>query len=341
MNLDADKLAVHKGDYKPKSVTIFLIGPKIVDLDWALGAFTLRIPLFVNYKARTAETEEEAIKKWQEDSQTGYILLWPNGQTLSWSALADGLAENADRVDFGQAKLLKRNGNWEVPVLHTDLTDSLGVHESLELLPGTNPAKSVVVCLPSLGRVPLVWAANVMCMEGPIGYIQHLSVVTDYPVDEAREELVDRVMAMNPRPAYILFFGDDMLPPTNVIHALFHILDNLVDIEVPAVSGLYHVKHYPKQAVAWRKDGVIVEGKDFKQGDLVEVDGCGLDFCLIKTKYLENVPKPRFKVVETDTHVATEDVWFWHRFHQATGLRPYVMTNCVVGHYDSKTDFIY
>jgi hypothetical protein len=341
VNLEPNNLSWKKGNYKQKSVTICLSGPKMVNLDFAIGAFVLRIPLSISWKATVAENYDEAVKNWLEKDETSHLLYWPNPQQLMWNAVLDGLKEDADRVDMGEARLLRRGGNWEIPIMRADLADQFGIPEDLNIGPRTNPERSLVTCLPSLGRVSLLWMANTLCMLGPIGYINHLSVVTNYPVDEAREELVDRVLAMDPMPAYLLFQGDDMLPPSNGIQVLAHVLDNLVDVEVPAVSGLYHVKHYPRATVAWRSQNTIVEGKDFKSGDLVEVDGTGLDFCLFKTKYLKMVPKPRFKTVETLDLSTTEDVYFWHKFRQATGLRPFVHTGCVVGHYCSKTDFVY
>ena len=342
MDIEPSRLGWKKGNYSQPSVTVCLVGPKMVDLDFAVGAFVLRVPLTTQWKIVTAESYDEAVKKWTDSNDTNYLLYWPNPQQLAWNTLIECIKENADRIDIGEARFLRRGGNWEIPIMRSDLSDSFNIPTEFVICPRTNPEKSMVTCLPSLGKVSLIWMANTMCMLGPIGYVNHLSVVTGYPVAEAREELVDRVLAMDPTPSYLLFQGDDMLPPSNGIQALSHIIDNLkTDIEIPAVSGLYHVKHYPRQTVAWRSQNTIVEGKDFKQGDLVEVDGVGLDFCLFKTKYLKQVSKPRFKTLETRDISTTEDVYFWHKFVQATGLRPFVHTGCVVGHYCSKTDFVY
>lgn len=341
MNLEPDKIAWKKGSYKMKSVTICLVGNKMIDLDWAIGAFVLRVPLSINFRAVVAESYDEAVNKWLETNETDYLLYWPEGQKLAWNALFEGLKEDTCRVDIGDARLLRKGGNWNVPTVRADLSDDFAIPTQLDLGPKVNPEKSLVTCLPSLGKVSLIWMANQLCMIGPIGYVNHLSVVTGYPVAEARQELVSRVVNMSPMPAYLLFIGDDMLPPTNGIHALAHVLDNLTDVEVPAVSGLYHVKHYPRQTVAWRKQDTLVEGKNFASGDLVEVDGVGLDFCLFKTKYLAQVPDPKFLTVENEDISTTEDVYFWHKFRQATGLRPFVHTGCIVGHYCSKTDRVY
>ena len=193
MNIEAGRGGWKKGNYIQPSVTICITGPQMVDLDWAMGAFVLRIPLQAQWKVDTAASYDEAVKKWLERNETNYLLYWPNGQKLAWNALFDSLKENADRVDMGEARLLRRGGNWEIPIMRTDLSEDYQIPTEFELGPRTNPEKSMVTCLPSLGKVSLLWMANTLCMIGPIGYINHLSVVTGYPVAEAREELVDRV----------------------------------------------------------------------------------------------------------------------------------------------------
>lgn len=341
MLLDPNQISIDRsGKYQPKSCTIALVGPRMVDIDWAMTVATLRIPLHIRWKPGIYETEEAALKEWETD-ETTHIFLWPAGQMLDAGALHEAAAADADRVQMGKARMLKRGGNWEIPTVRGDLTVTQDEIAALPTEPilhqGLNPGRTIMIGLPSLGKVSLLWTANLLCMVGPMGANIGMTVVTGYPVDEARNLIVDKLLAMNPRPAFLLFLGDDNLPPSNGIQLLMDAMER-APVEVAAVGGLYYFKHLPPQAVAWRGDQPLVTPRDYQPGNLVEVDGIGMDFTLIKTDYLEPISTPRFKTLEDDKHVMTEDVYFWRKFRKETGLRPYCHTGCLVGHYNAKTN---
>lgn len=343
MNFDPQTIDVERGNYRPKSATIALCGPQVVDTMWALNALCLRVPINIRWKVTmyqhpdTAAARTAAEKDWRTSDDADYLVIWPAGQFVAWDLLLRGL-DGPARV--GNVAILKR-GSGDRPIARDDL--AADVANLGRPPPGPVPiidaSTRIEVCIPSLGRTSLSWATAMLQFGAPLGAIPHLSVVIGHEVGEARCKLVDRALSRDPRAPYLLFLGDDMLPPPNAVHRLFEILVTFP--EIPAIGALYHNKVEPKQAVAWRGQRTIRPKLDYESGDLIEVDGQGLDFCLIRTAWLAEVSNPRFRTVQDGDACITEDVWFWSRARTETGKRGFVDTGLTVGHYDVRTGVVF
>lgn len=87
---------------------------------------------------------------------------------------------------------------------------------------------------------------------------------------------------------YLLFVDSDMVMQAN---ALVRLLGRDVDI----VSGLYFSRTPPFQPIA----GKLIDGKwealaEWPERELIEVDGVGAGFLLIKTEVLKDTPEPHW-----------------------------------------------
>jgi hypothetical protein len=206
--------------------------------------------------------------------------------------------------------------------------------------------QTIVIGIPTLGTIALPWLVSAMSLMPPMTCTLALVVAENHPVATARQKIAETVLRMDPRPAYLLFWGDDNLPPPNGLRLL---LDTARQHDATAVSGLYHIKAFPPiQPIMWRHDhaGPLIPGKDFEVGEILQVDGSGLDFMLIRTDALDALPPLKFRTVldwvsDRGLVMQTEDAFFWDRWREVHGKGPLVDTRCRVGHYSSFDGAVY
>lgn len=348
-----------RGDFSRPSCRIALVGPMGCEIAWAAQAIGLRIPANASREVvvyggdNLAACELIAFNRWREDAKAGsapdWLLVWPNGAPLRWDALIRALecgepvARAGGVLIYGRQALLTESPPDPVDLIGANTATILPSAGEEEIVaPIDTPHPTMAVCIPSLGRTSLLWVAHVMQLDAPLGAAcTSISVVVGYPVDEARERLVAAVLAAQPLPAYLLFLGDDMLPSPNGARIL---MDTMLLHDRSAVSGLYYGRTDPPPiAYAWRQGdpGPLRQGADFTEGDLVEIDGCGLDFCLIRTKDLDRVAVPRFKTVTEAAWSCGEDGWFWSRWREAGNAKPLLQSACRVHHYDIRKGQVY
>lgn len=355
MNVYKNNISLDKsGNYKPKSVFIAMIGPNRVSTTWALNSMYLQIPTYCGWRIRMYE--DNNLEKCIEDAKVAFkadeekpewLLVWPAETYFEWNTIVRLLELNDVReVILGAGRAYHRS-YFNAPVSPSsslDLTDELTSTIAPELpeVPITdetvNPERSVIVCVPTLGTASLTWATSLIGMDGPMGLNTYLHVIKGYEVGEARCKLVDTVLKMKAPPKFFFFLGDDNIPAPNGLQRLFYVLEKA---NLRAISGLYKRKAHPPEYVAWINQSCIVEHKGFELGDIVEVDGCGLDFCLMYTEDLAKMENPRFKTVHEKNKIMTEDVWFWRKYYKTFNRRPFVDTSCVVGHYEWRGNRIW
>ena len=333
---------VQRGNQPIRSICITLVGGDLVDVLWALNATTVRVPLYTNWRVDIAPDEAAALQQWKAHPKpTEWLLIWPEGTYLRWDTIEE-IVKTKDSavstISIGQAKAVRRAAGVPIfrPELEVKQADAMPPRETR---PNESPAGQMAICIPTLGQVSRLWMANLMQVGIPMGVTATLHVAVNMPVDEARCSLVNEVLQMNPCPKYLVFLGDDNLPAPRGIAQLHDVLEACQDIS--AVSGMYRLKQDPPSIVAWRDHGCVVEGRDFQPGQIITVDGTGLDFCLFRTDVLRLIPDPKFLTVETKQGSQTEDSYFWNKWRVATDTRPYLHTGCIVGHYDARTQILY
>lgn len=150
---------------------------------------------------------------------------------------------------------------------------------------------------------------------------------------------------------YVLFCEDDILIPyiPDSFGPMIELFKHLETFDV--ASGLYWTKGEPSLPLIYG-DGNIDSPVPFsvntnwKQGDVVEVNGCGMGFALMKRSIFEDprLEKPFFKSVnEMQGTVAkgyTQDLYFYEKIKKL-GYRICVDTGIRVGHLDVTTDKVY
>lgn len=353
-NISADTT----GNYKPRSIFIAMVGPNRVSTLWALNSMYLQIPTYCGWRVRMFEDKDLAVAINEakeafkvDEEQPEWLLIWPAETFYEWNTVIRLLELNCvQEVILGNGRAYHRSyfntppSPPRIPIAPLDLTDELTSTTPPELpeVPITdervNPERSVIVCVPTIGTASLTWATSLIAMDGPMGLNTYLHVVKGYEVGEARCKLVDAVLKMKAPPKFFFFLGDDNIPMPNGIQRLFYVLEKC---NLRAVSGLYKRKAHPPEYVAWINQSCIVEHKGFELGDIVEVDGCGLDFCLMYTEDLAKMANPRFKTVHDENRIMTEDVWFWRKYWDTFKKRPFVDTSCLVGHYEWRGNKIW
>jgi len=186
-------------------------------------------------------------------------------------------------------------------------------------------------------------------LQMPVNCAAASMVVERMEVGVARSYIADEYMKMDPRPRYLFFLGDDMLPPWD---GLVNLWQTMETGRWDVLSGLYYLKAEPPSPLMRRVGitGPLQFGKHCQVGEVVPVDVCGLDFCLIRPEVFEAIDKPYFKTgyefTPTDLNgngsvtMHTEDTFFLKKVREKK-FRIGVDTRIRIGHYDSKSGLIY
>ncbi len=222
---------------------------------------------------------------------------------------------------------------------------------------GGHQRAHIMLCVLTLGMVPIEFLIAFGRLKMPMNGTVVSHVEKGFEVGIARNRCVEALLAMpkESRPKYLFFLGDDMLAPWDGLEKL---LEAMGTKEWDYLSGLYYIKGEPPTPLAWRADhiGRLVPGRDFKVGEVIQVDLTGVDFTLIRTSLLEKFKEeygpPYFKTGTTDSKDLknykkipglvshTEDYYFLNRA-KALGARIGVHTGVRVSHLDIKSGYIY
>jgi len=166
-------------------------------------------------------------------------------------------------------------------------------------------------------------------------YEVKIYMLTGTVIDRARNQLVQS--ALRDECDYIMFVDADMLLPQNAI-------DNLIDMNLDMVSGLYFSKGKPYLPVARIKKNEDDEKhhylEDFEFNQVIKVAGAGMGCCLIKADVFKNLEYPYFKFEwRTDkdgkTYQIAEDLYFCENAKKV-GYDLYLNTGIVCEHFGAE-----
>lgn len=156
--------------------------------------------------------------------------------------------------------------------------------------------------------------------EGTIGASFHTNIA---PLN--RNLIIDDALAADC--SHILFIDDDMaFGPKSLSELLKHDKD--------IVSGLYLNRIHPHTPVIFDLDSKGNFRRHYLQDNetgLLEVDGCGFGFMLVKTKIFHSMEHPFVRHGEIDVDRRNEDVGFCKRAKQA-GFQVFCDLDVPVGH---------
>lgn len=192
-----------------------------------------------------------------------------------------------------------------------------------------NPA--VLIACPTLERRPISWefAEYFYAIRQPLGTSISRMRVEGKDVATARNEIAAEALRQNAD--YVLYVGDDVLVPPDIIERLRAHREAMV-------TGVYFTKSYPSAPYLWRglQKGPCV---DWKMGEYFPIDWAGCDALLISTEVFRNVPYPwfsldwKFEEDQPNCPLATEDLYAYTKFRQH-GYQLYVDTAVQCDHQD-------
>lgn len=376
--LPADATFLPKGAHKSVSVCLALVGDRRVSTRWAVRAMQIQYPVHCerslfcfphpnldvsrNFSLAEATRHYGGTRDW--------VALVAAESMIRWDAIIACLIDGALASKIGESYVLHRSviekhsapwfidGKWqgEAPKERPDLIqpqEEVWRAAHVGATPDPSPAytsvtakKMLAICVPTLGHTSLAWVAHALQLVPVLASTGSLVVAEGHEVADARNQIVEAVLGMDPTPEWMLFWGDDNLPPTNGLQLLYETASSR---GASAVAGLYFMKQSPPDTpLMWRNDlaGPMYPGQHWQLGEVVEVDGTGLDFVLFRTEALRSVERPRFRTVMDwlpgqGLIMQTEDAYFWPRWKQAHGVGPLVDTRCRVGHYAAADGTVY
>jgi len=209
---------------------------------------------------------------------------------------------------------------------------------------GTHERPSFLLCVPTLGMVPIEWCVAFSRLAVPVNAITYSSVITNTEVGVARCSFAEEALRMKPQPKAVLFIGDDMIPPYD---GLLKLYDAFEEGQYDVLAGLYFMKQEYPVPIMWRRDivGPMREYRDYQPGEVVDCDVVGMDFTLIRPSIFEKIEKPYFytgTVVTADGGrlTRTEDVYFCDKVREVGG-RIGCHTGVRVSHLYHKTGEVF
>lgn len=178
-------------------------------------------------------------------------------------------------------------------------------------------------------------------------------ILSGHEVGEAYETAIEQLLE-NPQLAafnYILFMEDDIVVPyiPNSFGPLIELFKHLETYDV--ASALYWTKSDPPLPLTYG-DGDINSKYPFevntnwKPGDIVEVNGTGMGFTLMKRSIFEDkrIERPFFKSMNEITPEGmisvTQDLYFYKKIKNL-GYKICVDTRVKCGHLDLITELVY
>ncbi len=215
--------------------------------------------------------------------------------------------------------------------------------EGPKIITGSHRRAHFLIAIPTLGMVPIEFVIAFARLQMPVNAKANSMVVTKTEVAVARNHVAEYALSMKPRPHYVIFIGDDMIPPWDGVIKLWQ---EMLTEKWDVLSGLYFIKQDLPIPIIWRRDvpGYLEPFKHYTPGEIVWVDICGMDFTIIKTEVFEKIEKPWFETgpgkIDGKLTYYTEDVFFCDKVRKAK-LNIGVHTDIRVGHLFHKTGEVY
>lgn len=214
--------------------------------------------------------------------------------------------------------------NGRIPPIESIGKDNEMRLQSVESTPdGGVRRQTFLIAIPTLGMVPIEFCVAFGRLQMPVNSVSSSLIIKGMEVAAARNHAASYTLSLLDRPKYILFLGDDMLPPWDAVLAL---IDEMETGRWDILSGLYYAKQEPPFAVMWRKDilGPLKPGIHYVPGEVIWVDVCGMDFTAVRPEVFEHLEKPWFRTGPFSEDgklftLITEDVYFCDRVRSAGG----------------------
>jgi len=171
--------------------------------------------------------------------------------------------------------------------------------------------KRIAICVPVREEVPTEFLGSFLNLifDNMKKYEFIVSFSELYPIELARNDLVERALKHNPD--YIFFIDSDMILPENI-------LDDLINMNKDIASALYFMRAPPYKPIAKiMKDKLFCNIDTIPLNQIIEVDAVGLGCCLIKREVFEKIKEKEKKIFDVKeqtlnnkTQLLSEDTFF-------------------------------
>ena len=195
------------------------------------------------------------------------------------------------------------------------------------------------------------WKRLIKPMNSPVIDI----IIGNMEVGEAYNTAIDHILKDQSLASfkYFLFLEDDIIVPNplpNSYGSLITLYKHLDTYDV--ASGLYWTKSDPSLPLVYGDGNIDQENQfmvnnNWKTGDVVEVNGCGMGLTVMKRSLFEDtrIEKPWFKTcTEVNangvTEQSTQDLYIYKKIKKL-GYRICVDTSLRASHLDVNTEVIY
>jgi hypothetical protein len=195
----------------------------------------------------------------------------------------------------------------------------------------------LVIAMPTRGRISEPTRYALANHTGP----HRLLTIEGLPVDEARNELARRVLALNPVPEFVVWLDDDAYWVPGGVESLVGFLAQNPHVAMVATSFSPRIPY--TSAMAWREAGKSAlipvppgaPGGNCTWADVVPIAECGLHACAIRTSALRALGDDPF----TPTDVP-EDLAFCRRL-KSQGFEIVCVAGLAFLHFDVDTGLAY
>lgn len=214
-----------------------------------------------------------------------------------------------------------------------------------------------MIGVPTVGGHSWLFTNSLLGGVTPSNFSMQIRFVPHKEVGRARNILMQE--AVNIGAKYLMFRDEDTLAPGNLIPMLIYHLENHEDWTF--VGGLYSTKNYPSEPLIYMDWGTGPYW-NFKKGEMVgPIKYTGMGASIIRVSDIVNLPAPAYmdknpwdgtamevhewfktgdvqiaRSTGTEKSSNTEDAHFFKYLEEA-GLKAYVDTGLLCGHYDAKT----
>lgn len=186
------------------------------------------------------------------------------------------------------------------------------------------PEGKVFIALCTRSPVHPLTAGELLLMEKP-GFTWHWN--QEMPLDVARNKAVLQFLMLGEDYTHLLFLDHDIVPKNDSLKLLW-------EANKEVVTGLYYRRLWPfmPQTYLFNKMGGWDFVVDLPKNTLVEIDGAGLGWILIRRDVFQTIKPPWFEFSRPLWKQAQgEDYYFFTKLRKK-GMKAYVHTGCTLGH---------
>ncbi len=212
----------------------------------------------------------------------------------------------------------------------------------------------MTIGIPSFGTVSIHFAMSLTAVAMPLNFSNQYNVLLGKPIDVARNEIVDSVLADPTEPRYLAFIDDDVIMPPDALRKLIYRLEHSPE-SVGVFSGVYFSRSDPCEPLIFKKRA---RGPywNWRLGDIFPAWAAGCGLCVIRTEALRRIVaqqgKPLFKVDfglaelapgKFEARSLTEDLYFYTKLGKTVSpddenYRLMIDTSIQASHFDKDSN---